>query len=79
MSWTPMITGDLKWRCPAQQASRSLHSITSYISAPTVVQAYETWNQRVPTARLNRWLVKVRRCTNALSQAPAPRALRCRQ
>ena len=28
---------------------------------PTVLRAYETWNQRVPTARLNRWLVQVRR------------------
>ena len=27
---------------------------------PTVMQAYQVWNQRVPTARLNRWLVKVR-------------------
>ena len=25
---------------------------------PTVLQAFETWNMRVPTARLNRWLIK---------------------
>ncbi|CAL8463309.1 g2843 [Coccomyxa elongata] len=27
---------------------------------PTVLQAFRVWNQRVPTARLNRWLVKAR-------------------
>ena len=26
---------------------------------PTVLRAYDTWNQRGPTARLNRWLVQV--------------------
>ncbi len=26
---------------------------------PAVVRSYEVWNQRVPTAKLNKWLVKV--------------------
>ncbi len=25
---------------------------------PTALQAFRVWNQRVPTARLNRWLIK---------------------
>ena len=32
---------------------------------PTVLRAYETWNQRVPTARLNRWLVQVQKTQNS--------------
>ena len=32
---------------------------------PAVLQAFSVWNQRVTTARLNKWLVKVRmRCKN---------------
>ena len=27
---------------------------------PTALQAFRVWNQRVPTARLNRWLIKAR-------------------
>ena len=27
---------------------------------PAAIQLYKTWSQRVPTARLNRWLVAVR-------------------
>lgn len=27
---------------------------------PTALQAFRVWNQRVPTARLNRWLIAVR-------------------
>lgn len=34
---------------------------------PTALQAFRVWNQRVPTARLNRWLIKARSPT-----APCP-------
>ena len=27
---------------------------------PTVTRLYSVWNQRIPTARLNKWLVEVR-------------------
>ena len=27
---------------------------------PAILQTHATWSQRVPTARLNKWLVRVR-------------------
>ena len=34
---------------------------------PTALQAYEVWAKRVPTARLNRWLLQVRRVPGNLA------------
>lgn len=32
---------------------------------PTVMRLYSVWNQRIPTARLNKWLVEVRNLCRA--------------
>ena len=39
---------------------------------PTALQAFHVWNQRVPTARLNRWLVKARSQSLSLSHLFQP-------
>lgn len=44
---------------------------------PTALQAYEVWAKRVPTARLNRWLLQVRSLPGSPALQAAQRRLAC--